>query len=292
MLKRHATYCYNFPCSTPLGTSLSSAWMVPEQWRTTSSKMAEPQPLQLWTTTLPDQQLPTSTLSLSWSLPGSSPCLKSWVLNPTEDARRLWSLPVRTVPLIPLDQSISSTYCRHSLMQHKPFRQVSELLVGHETNAEAYAEFLQAGNIPHSLEEDIFHLQQLQATQHTPDNEVMIINLLCVHCICFHGFSTFTLGLLQLTPITAMFLCRRSKGMSNPHSIDQQEHMRSGCLSVNALVTCSRTSAHRQILTGQQQLSPTPTWRRLLHLLPDIVSRPHHVCSPHLLIQTTCREHS
>lgn len=50
-------------------------------------------------------------------------------------------------------------YCQQSLMNHKNFRQVTELLAGHETYTEAYAEFLQAEDIPSSLEEDIFHLQ-------------------------------------------------------------------------------------------------------------------------------------
>ena len=49
---------------------------------------------------------------------------------------------------------------------------MSELLAGHETYAEPYAEFLQTGNIPPSLEEDIFRLQQLQASQDTTENEV------------------------------------------------------------------------------------------------------------------------
>ena len=53
-------------------------------------------------------------------------------------------------------------YCDQSLMQHKPFRQVNELLAAHETYAEAYTEFLRSGNIPPSLEEDIFRRQQLQ----------------------------------------------------------------------------------------------------------------------------------
>ena len=63
-------------------------------------------------------------------------------------------------------------YCHQSLMQHKAFRQVSELLAGHETYTEAYSEFLQTGNIPYSLEEDIFRLQQLQASLNTDQNEV------------------------------------------------------------------------------------------------------------------------
>lgn len=53
-------------------------------------------------------------------------------------------------------------YCQQSLMKHKSFRQVTDLLAGHETYTQAYAEFLQAGDIPSSLEEDIFHLQQHQ----------------------------------------------------------------------------------------------------------------------------------
>ena len=72
-------------------------------------------------------------------------------------------------------------YCHQSLMQHKTFRQVSELLAGHETYAQAYTEFLQTGNIPPSLEEDIFRLQQLQSTQAATQNEVRYCDICCVH---------------------------------------------------------------------------------------------------------------
>ena len=41
-------------------------------------------------------------------------------------------------------------YCHRSLMQHKSFRQLSELLAGNETYTEAYASFLQSGNCPPS----------------------------------------------------------------------------------------------------------------------------------------------
>ena len=47
-------------------------------------------------------------------------------------------------------------------MKHKSFRQVSDLLANRETYTEAYAEFLQAGNVPSSLKEEIFCLQQHQ----------------------------------------------------------------------------------------------------------------------------------
>ena len=65
-------------------------------------------------------------------------------------------------------------YCRQSLMQHKVFHQINELLAGYETYTKAYAEFLQAEHIAPSLKEDIFRLQQLQATQNTTDNEVKL----------------------------------------------------------------------------------------------------------------------
>lgn len=48
-------------------------------------------------------------------------------------------------------------YCQHSLMKHKSFREVTDLLAGH--------------NIHPSLEEDIFRLQQHQQ-QKTANNEV------------------------------------------------------------------------------------------------------------------------
>ena len=47
-------------------------------------------------------------------------------------------------------------------MKHKSFRQVTDLLAGHKTYAQAYAEFLQTWDIPPSLEEDIIRLQQHQ----------------------------------------------------------------------------------------------------------------------------------
>ena len=70
-------------------------------------------------------------------------------------------------------------YCQQSLMEHRSFRQVSELLAGNETYSEAWAEFLHSENIPSSLEEDIFRLQQYQQQQNTVSDEVshVCINL-------------------------------------------------------------------------------------------------------------------
>ena len=51
-------------------------------------------------------------------------------------------------------------YCCQLLMQHKTLWEVNQLKVGHVTFAEAYATFFQSGDIPRSLEADIFRLQQ------------------------------------------------------------------------------------------------------------------------------------
>ena len=153
VLKRPVTSSYNCPYSRPLGTSLFSAWMVPEQMKITFDKIVVQQPPQSWTTTLPD--ILTITL-LEFTQHFTMPLVQS----PIGGARKS---PILIVLLILLDPNMSSTVVSHLCNKC----QVSELLAGHETYTEAYAEFLQAENIPSSLEEDIFRLQQLQATHDT-----------------------------------------------------------------------------------------------------------------------------
>ena len=51
-------------------------------------------------------------------------------------------------------------YCRQSLMQHKSFRAVNDLLNGYTTFTDAYAAYLQSESVPPSLEDDIQRLQQ------------------------------------------------------------------------------------------------------------------------------------
>ena len=50
-------------------------------------------------------------------------------------------------------------------MLYKPFRCESELLSGHNTFAEGYAEYLQTQDIPSCLEDDIHRLQQPEHQQ-------------------------------------------------------------------------------------------------------------------------------
>ena len=61
-------------------------------------------------------------------------------------------------------------YCQQQLMLHKPFRHIDELKHRSDTFAAAYALFLQSGNIPPSLEDDIRRLEQ-QQSQHMVENE-------------------------------------------------------------------------------------------------------------------------
>ena len=64
-------------------------------------------------------------------------------------------------------------YCQQKLMLHVPFRHQSELLGNHTTFTAAYADFLQSGSIPSSLEDDIHRLQQLsQQPSQDEDTEV------------------------------------------------------------------------------------------------------------------------
>ena len=69
-------------------------------------------------------------------------------------------------------------YCRQCLMKCKPFREINELKSGFDTFTEAYAEFLQSGNVPRSLEQDIFRLQQHQSSSDAVEGEEVCIHVL------------------------------------------------------------------------------------------------------------------
>ena len=52
--------------------------------------------------------------------------------------------------------------CQQKLMLHRPFREYQQLKAECDTFAEAFAGYLQSGNIPPSLEDDLYRLQQQQ----------------------------------------------------------------------------------------------------------------------------------
>ena len=75
-------------------------------------------------------------------------------------------------------------------MFHIPFQLVNELLGDHDTFTAAYATFLQSGNIPPSLENDIHILEQLPQQPSENTTEVCYrmgrdIMPTCIHLIPF-----------------------------------------------------------------------------------------------------------
>ena len=75
-------------------------------------------------------------------------------------------------------------YCRQSLMQHKPFRQMDDLLSGYDNYIDAYTSFLQSGDIPPCLEDDMYCLLQLsQISQEDTDDTEVSLSLYVTHLI-------------------------------------------------------------------------------------------------------------
>ncbi len=85
-------------------------------------------------------------------------------------------------------------YCRQKLMLHKPFRRQEELLADCDSYATAYAVFLQSGNIPPSLQDDIHRLEQ-QSSEDV-DTEVCICLYIrtctsCMQCTSSHVHGVY-----------------------------------------------------------------------------------------------------
>ena len=93
--------------------------------------------------------------------------------QPTRRSRRIIVIPRPYCSPDPAGPNYEQ-YCRHSLMQHKCFRLMDDLLDGSETFVDAYAAFLQSGHIPPCLEDDVYRLLQhtSQDTDHSSDTEV------------------------------------------------------------------------------------------------------------------------
>lgn len=56
------------------------------------------------------------------------------------------------------------------MMLHVQFRQLSDLLVDHNTFTEAYQHFLLSADVPFSLEEDIHRLQEAETNSDDEDD--------------------------------------------------------------------------------------------------------------------------
>ena len=93
---------------------------------------------------------------LEFARPYSMP--KALRADPTPRSRHIIVIPRPYISPDPAGEKYEQ-YCRQSLMQHKPFHRMEDLLSGHTTYIDAYAAFLQSGHIPSCLE-DMFHLLQ------------------------------------------------------------------------------------------------------------------------------------
>ena len=93
--------------------------------------------------------------------------------GPTPRSRRIVVIPRPYVSPDPAGEKYEQ-YCRHSLMQHKPFRQMDDLLSGYDSYSNDYAAFLQSGQIPPCLEDDMYRLLQHLHTNEDESEETEV----------------------------------------------------------------------------------------------------------------------
>ena len=111
-----------------------------------------------------------------YSMPKSLGC------EPSRRSRRIVVIPRPYVSPDPAGDKYEQ-YCRQSLMQHKCFHQMDDLLSGYDNYIDAYAAFLQSGHIPPCLEDDMYRLlQHSQSVENDSENtEVRYIYIYNVH---------------------------------------------------------------------------------------------------------------
>ena len=73
-------------------------------------------------------------------------------------------------------------YCKQKLMLHIPFPQVDQFKGSCESFSEAYTIFLQSGNVPPCLQEDIERLNVHQG-ENDGDDEQQVHVFVCVHVL-------------------------------------------------------------------------------------------------------------
>lgn len=69
-------------------------------------------------------------------------------------------------------------YCKQKLLLHKPFRTFQQLLNGYDSNITAYIGFLESGNVPLCLHDDItrlFNQHQQSSDDHNDDHELSVL---------------------------------------------------------------------------------------------------------------------
>ena len=86
-------------------------------------------------------------------------------------------------------------YCQQKLMLYNAFRHEEELLGECDTFAAAYAIFLQSGNVPPSLEDDIHRLEE--RSQHSSDDNTSQV-CACVHILLFNVCNVYYNNIIMI----------------------------------------------------------------------------------------------
>ena len=93
--------------------------------------------------------------------------------EPTRRSRRIVVIPRPYVSPDPAGDKYEQ-YCRQSLMQHKCFRLMDDLLSGYDSYIGAYAAFLRSGHIPPCLEDDMYRILQLSQTSEDDSDDTEV----------------------------------------------------------------------------------------------------------------------
>ena len=95
---------------------------------------------------------------------------KSLGCEPSRRSRRIVVIPRPYISPDPAGDKYEQ-YGRQSLMQHKCFHQMNNLLSGYDNYIDAYTAFLQSGHIPPCLEDDMYRLlQHSQSVENESEN--------------------------------------------------------------------------------------------------------------------------
>lgn len=109
-------------------------------------------------------------------------------------------------------------YYHQSLMQHKSFRQMSELLAVCETYAEAHATFLLTGNIPQSLESDILRVQH-----NTDEQSELVHTEVCLCCLLVGLYILEILKFILVKLTILSIMCRVNLKVTNQQPLVLRE---------------------------------------------------------------------
>ena len=93
--------------------------------------------------------------------------------EPTRRSSRIVVIPRPYVSPDPAGDKYEQ-YCRQSLMQHKCFRLMDDLLSGYDSYIGAYAAFLRSGHIPPCLEDDMYRILQLSQTSEDDSDDTEV----------------------------------------------------------------------------------------------------------------------